>query len=174
MRIIATSASQILPRLWLGDINNALDTEFIIKAEISVIVNCTKDLPFATIARELAKYRVPVDDNLSADEIAAMADKLARVVEVIRAHYEAGQTILVHCAAGIQRSAIVVLSYLYVYHTQNARVAYALIKLRRPIAFTPTMHFRESFNRAFRSNRAESSSRTESGISSLFGWIIGT
>ena len=39
-------ADEIIPRLWLGNINASQDNDFIQREGIDVIFNCTKDLPF--------------------------------------------------------------------------------------------------------------------------------
>ena len=39
-----------------------------------------------------------------------MAKYLEKIDPIIRQHYMSGRTILIHCAAGVQRSAIVTLS----------------------------------------------------------------
>lgn len=136
--------SEILPRLWLGNINDSQSDNFLKKNRINVIVNCTKDLSFNPHFTGY-KYRIPVDDNLEVDQILAMIGFLAEILPIIHRHYKHGDNILIHCYAGIQRSAIVTLSYLYEYHLQNAKSAYNHIKRRRPIAFTPYMNFMDSF-----------------------------
>ena len=39
-------AHQIIPRLWLGNFNSSQDVNFLNRNRVSVVVNCTKDLPF--------------------------------------------------------------------------------------------------------------------------------
>jgi hypothetical protein len=61
----SSAASEIIPgRLWLGGIRSALDEEFLMENKITVIFNCTKDIPFIQLPQEMTYYRVPVDDNL--------------------------------------------------------------------------------------------------------------
>ena len=141
-------ANQIIPRLWLGDYESSQDKNFIAKNKISVIINCTKDLPFVSIDK-IYKYRVPVHDNLQHEELTSMIYWIGRIVPLLDQHYQSDRTILVHCAAGMQRSAIVVLSYLYQYVTHDASQALSLIKSNRPIAFTPYMNFKPSFCQKF-------------------------
>ena len=137
-------ASQIIPRLWLGNFNDSQNLNFIMRERITVIINCTKDLPFLPI-NGVIKYRIPVDDNLQYEEMVAMSAGLSQILPVIDTHYRNGRSILIHCAAGIQRSAIVVLSYLYAYRALSSSQAYSMIKRRRPIAFSPSMNFARSF-----------------------------
>lgn len=144
-------ADQIIPHLWLGNFDSSQNREFIIRNHITVIVNCTKDLPFPNF-KGIYKYRVPVDDNLQRKEIISMSKWIGRILPVIMRHYKQKQNILIHCAAGMQRSAIVVLSFLYKYCIPDAVLAYFLIKNKRPIAFTPNMNFKNSFTSYFGEN----------------------
>ena len=56
------NADEILPKLWLGNAKSSMDENFIRSKNITVVFNCTKNLPFSPIIP--IKYRVPVDDNL--------------------------------------------------------------------------------------------------------------
>ena len=141
-------ADQITPRLWLGDFQSSQDVNFIKGHRITVVINCTKDLPFLKLPG-VYKYRVPVNDNLQPSEIQAMTGWLDQILPLIDHHYQLGRIILIHCAAGMQRSAIVMLSYLYQYHTHDAGQALLTVKSRRPIAFTPYMNFKRSFGDRF-------------------------
>lgn len=140
----STNANQIIPRLWLGNFGSSQSIDFLRSNHITVIINCTKDLPFLKLSG-VYKYRVPVHDNLQPLEQVCMAILLERILPIIQAHYQEGRSILIHCAAGMQRSAIVLLSYLYQYHYHNAMYSFQMIKSRRPIAFEPSINFKPSF-----------------------------
>lgn len=142
------NANKIIPRLWLGNLQSSQDPNFLKQNRITVIVNCTKDLPFLQLPG-VYKYRVPVDDNLQEKEIISMVGWIEKIIPLINEHYQKGRSILIHCYAGMQRSAIIMLSYLYKYHTNNAGEALYLIKTNRPIAFTPYMNFKDSFCTVF-------------------------
>jgi len=141
-------ANLILPRLWLGDYDSSQDLDFIKRNRITVIVNCTKDLPFLKLYG-IFKYRVPVHDNLQPEEIQLMTQWLKKIVPIIDYHHQKGRCILVHCAAGIQRSAVVMLSYLCQYHFHDASEALTRLKAKRPVVFTPYMNFKDSFCQYF-------------------------
>jgi protein-tyrosine phosphatase len=148
------NADEIIPNLWLGNFNSSRDINFLKNNHIEVIINCTKDLPFAELSG-IYKYRVPVHDNLEADEITAMTGWLGKILPIIDGHYRKNRAILIHCAAGMQRSAIVMLSYLYRYQSsdqQNPKVVYNLIRKKRPITFQPSMNFKRSFYSYFGPN----------------------
>ena len=99
-------AHEIIPRLWLGNFKASMNEEFIRKNNIQVVFNCTKNLAFSPIIP--IKYRVPVDDNLEEEEIRNMELWSSEITFKIIAEYRKGYPILVHCMAGMQRSAAAV------------------------------------------------------------------
>jgi protein-tyrosine phosphatase len=138
-------ADEIIPRIWLGNRRAALDPEFIRKNNITVIVNATKNIPFAEGSGiTTRKYRVPVDDNLENAEIANMAKWSPEIVYKVLKEYKSGATILVHCAAGMQRSAAIVAMLLIVLHNMTTDEAIQFIRSRRRIAFLPGPNFKRS------------------------------
>ncbi len=140
------SANQIISGLWLGNLQSSQDLNFLRKNKISVIINCTKDLSFINIPN-VYKYRVPVHDDLTQNEIQSMCQWLNKILPIIDHHHKNGHQILIHCFAGIQRSAIVMLTYLYLYQIKDPVQTLNLIKSKRPIAFTPSMNFIDCFKK---------------------------
>jgi len=63
-------ANEIIPRLWLGNAKASMNEDFIRQKNITVVFNCTKNLPFSPMIP--IKYRIPVDDNLEEQEIRNM------------------------------------------------------------------------------------------------------
>lgn len=144
------NAHEILPKLWLGNIKAALDEDFIRKHNITTVFNCTKNLPFSPSIP--IKYRIPVDDNLKEEEIRNMELWSAEIAYKILAEYLDGKTVLVHCAAGKQRSAASVAFLLIVYRKMRATEAMNHIRERRRIAFLPRANFERAidyFDRKF-------------------------
>jgi len=144
------NAHEILPRLWLGNIKAALDEDFIKQQRITTVFNCTKNLPFSPSIP--IKYRIPVDDNLREEEIRNMELWSAEIAYKILAEYLDGKTVLVHCAAGKQRSAASVAFFLIVHLKMHAMEAMNYIRQCRPIAFYPSANFQRAidyFDRKF-------------------------
>ena len=139
---MSNNADEIIPRLWLGNVRASTDEDFIRNTNIQVVFNCTKDLPFSYLVPQ--KYRVPVDDNLEEDEIRNLALWSIEIAHKLIAEYNKGRTILVHCMAGMQRSAASVAFFLIAYKRMRAEDAMAYIKHRRPIAFHTKANFRRS------------------------------
>lgn len=132
-------ADQILPNLWLGNARAASDGNFLKNANIQVVFNATKDLPFHSSIRR--RYRVPVDDNLQDEEIRNMELWSYEIVMKMLNEYKAGRGILVHCHAGMQRSPAVIAMFLIATARMSTDQAMAFIQQKRPIAFKPGPNF---------------------------------
>jgi len=135
-----TDANLIIPRIWLGNFKASQDVMFLKTNQISVVFNCTKDLPFQ-LAVKTQMYRLPVDDNLDPVEIRNMSLWSYEAVQKLIAEYNTGKHILVHCAAGMQRSAALVAMFLIAHYRTHFVDAAVYIKKRRPIAFFPGANF---------------------------------
>jgi hypothetical protein len=146
----ANPADEIIPGLWLGNRVAALDPSWLGEKGIKCVFNCTKDIPFVESTQR--KYRVPVDDNLQAEEIRNLELWSYEVVFKMTREYKTGQPLLVHCAAGMQRSAACVAMFLMATRNMTPDEAIAFIRERRSIAFQPSANFypsMEGFYRAY-------------------------
>jgi len=137
-------ADEIIPRLWLGNAKASMDENFIRQNNIVVVFNCTKNLPFSPIIP--IQYRIPVDDNLEEQEIRNMELWSDEIAYKITKEYMEGKTILVHCAAGMQRSAASVAFMLIAHSKMRALDAMKFIKQKRSIAFYPRANFGRSID----------------------------
>jgi protein-tyrosine phosphatase len=133
------NANEIVSRLWLGNSKAAHDEAFLKEKGIHTVFNCSKDIPFHPRAKRC--YRVPVDDNLRTEEIRNMELWSFETVSKLCQEYRSGATILVHCAAGMQRSAAVVAMFLLATAKVPADKAMEHIRAKRPIAFMPMANF---------------------------------
>jgi len=142
----SNAADEIVPGLWLGNRVAAADTAFLQEKKIKAVFNCTKDLLFdKSVTRQ---YRVPVDDNLQEPEIRNLElwsyEIVYKIAFELRRSHEEGGAILVHCAAGMQRSAASVAMYLIATQNMTTDQAIAFIKAKRPIAFHHSANFEKS------------------------------
>jgi hypothetical protein len=142
----SNEADEIIPGLWLGNRAAASDANFAKQKNIRAVFNCTKDIPFnPDIPR---KYRVPVDDSLQKEDIDKLQSWSYEIVYKIAQEYRRGQAegsaVLVHCAAGMQRSAASVAMYLIATQNMTADQAITYIQSKRPIAFRPGVNFQNS------------------------------
>ena len=153
------NAHEILPGLWLGNKGASQDRNWQRANQITVIFNCTKDIPFADTS--LTLYRIPLDDNLEPSEIRNLEHWSWETVYKLHNEYKTGKKILVHCFAGMQRSAAVIALYLVAMYRCTTDEAIAFIKSRRPIAFMVNANFYKSikgFEKGFREMITKTSS----------------
>lgn len=126
-------ANEIIQGLWLGDASAAQDPDFIKRNNIGAIINCTKDVP---ISFPVEHMRLNVDDNLNPLEIQNMCLLIQHASSFLfKNHVLDRKNVLVHCAAGIQRSATVVAYYLAQHYKMSMADAIGLIVQKRPVAF---------------------------------------
>lgn len=138
------NANEILPGLWLGNARASMDENFIHRNNIRVVFNCTKNLPFCQLIP--IKYRIPVDDNLEEEEIRNMELWSSEIAFKIMAEYKEGHVILVHCMAGMQRSAASVAMMMIAYLQIHATPVMKMIREKRSIAFYPNANFGRSIH----------------------------
>ena len=133
------NAHEIIPKLWLGNIHAATNEQFLREKGIETVFNCTKDLPFHPSVRR--RYRIPVDDNLQREEIRNLELWSYEIVYKLNNEYREGHPILVHCAAGMQRSPAVIAMFLIAAANMTHEQAMAYIQHRRPVAFYVSANF---------------------------------
>lgn len=138
-------AHEIIPRLWLGNRHAALDSDWLAQQNIQVVFNATKNIPFHP--NIVHQYRIPVDDNLEEVEINNMTRWSPEIVYKVLHEYNTGKTILVHCAAGMQRSAAIVAMTLIAMTRKPKDEVIANIRMKRRIAFFPAINFEKSIDR---------------------------
>jgi len=120
-------ADQILPCLYLGGKNSASNKAHLFELGIKYVVNCTLDVP-NYFPDEFEYHNVHIDD-VATENIYKHFDQ---TLEYIDSKQKQGHPILVHCVAGVSRSATIVLAYLMQYHKHRLRSAFELVKSKRP------------------------------------------
>lgn len=95
----------ILPNLFLGDRWDASDSAVLREHGITHIVNCSKELP-CRFESEFAYLWLPMEDPDP-----TFGEKIAESCRFIDEGRAAGK-VLVHCTAGVSRSAAIILAYL--------------------------------------------------------------
>jgi protein-tyrosine phosphatase len=147
------NAHEIVPGIWLGNAKAASDNKWLKDKNISVVFNATKDIPFLPLIKK--QYRIPVDDNLQADEIRNMTLWSHEAVYKILQEHNKGNAILIHCYAGMQRSAALVAMYLIATKGMSWQQTIAYIQDIRPIAFRPGANFKDSIIEFYKSYHQE-------------------
>jgi rhodanese-related sulfurtransferase len=96
--------------LWVGSARDAADVPWLREHGFGLVVNCTRHLPFARIAG-VKFVRVDVNDDPAYNE--KMFEALPSATREIARALENEVNVLVHCHAGMQRSATVAAAALY-------------------------------------------------------------
>jgi len=106
------NVDEIIPGLWLGNYKCALDKSFLKSKGVSVIINCTPNKPFITEmenvdSMHIETYRIPVNDSLLERDFLLMQEYFKIIIPLLLKKYTVEKrSILIHCQAGKQRSAI--------------------------------------------------------------------
>ena len=136
------SATEILPNLWISGILGVRNSMFYKNNNIKCVINCSKDIPF--YSSETLNVRIPVNDDLKKHEIQNLYKYMDKATNVIHSHFKKNQGIVVHCYAGKQRSASIIVAYLIKYGNMTIQDAINSIKSKRIYVFTPCNNFIEA------------------------------
>ena len=130
------NANEIISNLWLGNRNSPLEKENLKKCNIKLIINCTKDIVYM-VDQDIQVIRLPIHDENSEESNQILKQKINDLLYLIDVYLNTNLGVLVHCYAGVQRSATVVLCYLIKYKHYNIEMAKVIMKNRRSIVFFP-------------------------------------
>jgi len=117
-------ANQIIKGLYIGDLNDARAAI----GKVDVMVCVLERLTYQPIEGELV---IPIAKMSTHDWMLASVSKLDKVAALIHKTLRAGKTIMVHCEAGMERSPLAVMWYLYRYRHMSLEEAYKFVKARR-------------------------------------------
>ena len=126
--------NMVVKNLYIGSAQSILQLH-----GLGLVVNCTPDYPMSPHCEQF--IRIPVWDSPSETTNMYKMIKKENVLERIHKCLLDNKTVLVHCAAGIQRSCCVVACYLCKYYGMNTDDAINYIRKYRPIAFSGGSNF---------------------------------
>jgi protein tyrosine/serine phosphatase len=141
------SYNKISTFLYLGNIDSLEDQD-----KFYLIVNCTKHIPLAKKCKET--IRIPVDDHPTECDNMIKFITNTHVLKKIHECRMNQQPVLIHCHAGMQRSAAVLACYLVHYYKMDPYEAIRFIQSKRPIAFYPQANFLKVIQHEYQSKLA--------------------
>lgn len=133
----AASAHQILNGLWLADHRAVIDAALLKDNKIDSIINCTCSFAFPTSIRAKHTLRVKLIDDRSDKQQDNMYKAIPYVVDRLFKWLSNGSIVLIHCHAGAQRSASLVVAFLMKYANMNLKSSINAVQSKRPGALTP-------------------------------------
>jgi protein tyrosine/serine phosphatase len=139
------SYNKISNFLYLGNIDSLNDQD-----KFYLIVNCTKHIPTAKRCKE--NIRIPVNDHPTECENMTRFIHETSVLDKIHHCRINQQPVLVHCHAGMQRSAAVIACYLIRFYKMTPDDAIRFIKSKRSIAFYPEANFMKTIQHEYQMN----------------------
>lgn len=119
--------NKIIQHLFLGDIDDARNLKRLNRKEIDVIVNCAKELK-NYYPDTFVYYRLDWHDDPS-QSLTKLDNIVNKIIRLLDNHYN----VFVHCAAGVSRSATVVIAVIMKMYGMGYREAYKYVKSRRRI-----------------------------------------
>ncbi|XP_075060386.1 dual specificity protein phosphatase 10 [Mixophyes fleayi] len=127
----------ILPFLFLGNEHDAQDLEKMQRMNIGYIVNVTTHLPLFHYEKGIFNYkRLPATDSNKQN----LRQYFEEAFEFIEEAHQCGKGLLIHCQAGVSRSATIVIAYLMKHTRMTMTDAYKFVKGKRPI-ISPNLNF---------------------------------
>jgi hypothetical protein len=130
---------EIVPGVWIGRWEVALNPEWLQTHKIQTVFNCTKQIGFHPSVPN--QYRIPVDDNLQPAEINNMELWAPEIAFKILREFNMGHPMLIHCHAGMQRSTTACAFFLMSLTGRPLIQVMYLIQSKRKIAFQPSANF---------------------------------
>jgi protein-tyrosine phosphatase len=119
---------ELIPHLYICGVS-ALNSANMKAFHITLIINATKEVPNLKSLGEIQRIKLWIDD-VTEEDIFPHFDVVA---DQIHAIIQDGGNVLVHCVAGVSRSAAICLAYLTKYHFRSLRSAYHLMCEKRPM-----------------------------------------
>lgn len=124
-----TQIAEITDHLYLSSAA-AITPERIRSLGITNIINCTMDIPNLNLP-EVESLQIHIDDSAKA----YLSVYFDRVGEKIHQVAGRGGKTLVHCVAGVSRSATLCIAYLMAYYAMSLEKAHAHVKAKRSVIY---------------------------------------
>lgn len=117
---------EVLPSLWIGDLPSALDTDTLKEKNICSVVSAMRGR--VTLHDAFNKHQINIDDDDDEDVLVHFLPAIA----FIQTELDNGRGVLVHCQAGMSRSATIVAAYIMYSRHIDCEAALEIIRKARP------------------------------------------
>ncbi|XP_014598106.1 PREDICTED: uncharacterized protein LOC106783779 isoform X1 [Polistes canadensis] len=129
-------ASRVLPFLYLGNGKDAADLQLLRALGATRVLNVTSQLPGYHEERGITYRQIPASDSGHQN----LKQYFEEAFDFIEEARKAGSSVLVHCQAGVSRSATIAIAYIMRHKGLSMVEAYKLVKNARPI-ISPNLNF---------------------------------
>ncbi|CAF4641012.1 unnamed protein product [Rotaria sp. Silwood2] len=115
--------------LFLGNIHHGSSLDILERFKIEHIINVSEtDVSDNFPQNRFDIVYIPIDDDIQTN----IKQHFDRTNELLHSYYMKNERCLVHCAAGVSRSATIVLAYLMKYHHNTLKEAFHYLVEKRP------------------------------------------
>ncbi len=119
----------ITKQIWLGSAHDARDTDYLVKCGITAILNVSFDV----VGREINPKDIRYVKIALSDDFYNKSYMKHEAVDMLKTMINNYEVVLVHCSAGISRSAYVVARAIAELEDRDVRDVLEDIKKKRPI-----------------------------------------
>ncbi|XP_036399336.1 dual specificity protein phosphatase 8-like isoform X2 [Megalops cyprinoides] len=128
--------TRILPHLYLGSQKDVLNKDLMTQNSITYVLNASNTCPKPDFICESHFMRIPVNDNYC-EKLLPWLDKTNDFIDKAKV---SNCRVIVHCLAGISRSATIAIAYIMKTMGLTSDDAYRFVKDRRP-SISPNFNF---------------------------------
>lgn len=134
--VTSSGPTRILPHLYLGCQRDVLNRDLMQQNDIAYVLNASNTCPKPDFIPDSHFLRVPVNDSFC-EKILPWLDRSVEFIEKAKA---SNARVLVHCLAGISRSATIAIAYIMKRMDMTLDEAYRFVKEKRP-TISPNFNF---------------------------------
>ncbi|KAM6961164.1 dual specificity protein phosphatase 8 isoform 2-T2 [Aplochiton taeniatus] len=128
--------TRILSHLYLGSQKDVLNKDLMVQNGITYVLNASNTCPKPDFISESHFMRIPVNDNYC-EKLLPWLDKTNEFIDKAKV---SNCRVIVHCLAGISRSATIAIAYIMKTMGLSSDDAYRFVKDRRP-SISPNFNF---------------------------------
>ncbi|MBN3300857.1 DUS16 phosphatase, partial [Amia calva] len=136
MPVANVGPTRILPHLYLGSQKDVLNKDLMAQNDITYVLNASNTCPKPDFICESHFMRIPVNDNYC-EKLLPWLDKSNDFIDKAKV---SNCRVIVHCLAGISRSATIAIAYIMKTMGLSSDDAYRFVKDRRP-SISPNFNF---------------------------------